>query len=115
MLVTAGVRTEVDARPLARPLALSEPVVDALAMVLKEATTNVLRHSDARWCRISLGAEEGLARLTIRNDRPHPDSAAPGSGLVGLRGRLAAVGGELAVRREPDSFSLCVTVPVDHG
>ncbi|WP_185996071.1 sensor histidine kinase [Nocardioides campestrisoli] len=111
VLATAGVRSEVDAQPLP----LSPPAVDVLSMVLKEATTNVLRHSDAQWCRIALDADEGRVRLTVHNDRPGPDGSAAGSGLTGLRERLAAVGGELVVRREPDSFLLCATVSVDHG
>ncbi|MGY0492829.1 sensor histidine kinase [Streptomyces sp. WG-D5] len=69
----------------------------ALGWVVREATTNVLRHGDATSCRVELvtGPEEVV--LTVENDgaRGGAPSAKGGSGLAGLRERLAAVNGEL--------------------
>ncbi|MFF5260132.1 sensor histidine kinase [Actinomadura viridis] len=85
----------------------------ALALVLREAGTNVLRHSEARWCTIELSREEGLVRMTVTNDgardaRPDRHS----SGLRGLGERLAEDGGALRTRIESGVFTLESTLPV---
>ena len=82
----------------------------ALAWVLREATTNVIRHSNATTCTIELGIVPGTeagaadtAVLRIHNDGAplldpfHP----PGHGLAGLRERVKASGGHLAAGPEP--------------
>ncbi|SCF34392.1 two-component system, NarL family, sensor histidine kinase DesK [Micromonospora echinospora] len=82
------------------------------AAVLREASTNVLRHSRAGWCRIEVSLEEEMARMTVANDGA--PAAGPGDrrhGLDGLAERLAAVGGVLAVRRDGDVFTVEATVP----
>ncbi|MET9150676.1 sensor histidine kinase [Streptomyces griseoflavus] len=72
------------------------PVQSALGWVVREAATNVLRHGDARWCAMELRVPEGRVVLTVENDGV-PESGVPGrgSGLVGLRERLAEIGGTL--------------------
>jgi two-component system sensor histidine kinase DesK len=107
ILSAAGLRTDV----ATRPVRLSPQAADVLSMVVKEATTNVLRHSDATWCRVRLDSEAEGVRLAILNDRPRPGQPSTGSGLTGLRERLAAVRGELSVQREGDFFLLTVRVP----
>ncbi|AWZ06075.1 MULTISPECIES: histidine kinase [unclassified Streptomyces] len=70
----------------------------ALGWVVREATTNVLRHGDARSCVIRLTAEErtGALTLVVENDgAPKAPAGPPGSGLAGLRERLAALDGTL--------------------
>ena len=82
----------------------------ALAWVLREATTNVIRHSNATTCTIELGVHPSTEAaavdtvvLRIHNDgAPPPDPFhRPGHGLAGLRERLTAVGGYLAAGPEP--------------
>ena len=78
--------------------------------MVREATTNVIRHSDATTCTIDLdvrsAADGTTAVLRMENDGVRP--AAPGtggSGLTGLSERLAGVGGHLsAERRHDDRF-----------
>ncbi|MEU1363516.1 histidine kinase [Micromonospora zamorensis] len=92
---------------------LPQPAATELAAVLREAGTNVLRHSRAEWCRIHFDRDENGARMTIANDGA--DDSGPDEhshGLRGLADRLAAVGGELRVRREDRVFTLEATVPV---
>jgi len=78
---------------------LSEPLQSALGWVVREGTTNVLRHTDARWCviRLRLAPGDGRAVLTMENDGVQRPRAATGggSGLAGLRERLTALGGTL--------------------
>lgn len=88
---------------------LPAPVARAFAWVVREGTTNVLRHADALRAGITVASEPDRARLVLRNDRPHPASDA-GSGLAGLTERLAEIGGTLAVDRDDDSFTLTAEV-----
>ncbi|WP_327305875.1 histidine kinase [Streptomyces sp. NBC_01298] len=69
----------------------------ALGWVVREATTNVLRHGDARSCVIRLTAgPSGALTLVVENDgAPKAPAGPPGSGLAGLRERLAVLDGTL--------------------
>ncbi|MFZ3558815.1 sensor histidine kinase [Streptomyces sp. BH055] len=89
-------------------------VQSALGWVVREATTNVLRHGDAKACRVELvtGTEEVV--LTVENDGAGAGpGSGQGSGLAGLRERLAAVDGELeAGEVRPGVFRVVAKVPV---
>ena len=96
----------------------------AFAWVLREATTNVIRHSNATTCTIELGihprTEAGAADtavLRIRNDGAPPLDPfhPPGHGLAGLRERVTALGGHLAAGPEPGGwFTVEARLPADH-
>ncbi len=94
---------------------LAPPVQAALAWVVREAATNVLRHGDARHCSITLATSRTGTSLTIENDGA-PESPSPtrgGSGLAGLRERLAPLGGTLeAGPLAPGRFRLAAHVPL---
>lgn len=67
------------------------PELDELfGWVVREGVTNVVRHSRARRCEVVITGRS----IEIRDDGPGT-TANPGSGLAGLRERVAAVGGEL--------------------
>jgi two-component system sensor histidine kinase DesK len=87
----------------------------ALAWVVREAVTNVLRHSDATSCTITLRTSDGEAELQVVNDGVSGGAARqagpPGSGLIGLGERLAGAGGALETRMEGCSFVLTATIP----
>lgn len=90
-----------------------------LASVVREATTNILRHSEATHVRIALAVSADLVTLEIVNDgvaRAVTDGAGrvPGSGLTGLRDRLATVDGRLeaGLASSGERFELRATVPV---
>nr|WP_281372157.1 sensor histidine kinase [Modestobacter versicolor] len=91
--------------------ALPEPVQAALGWVVREAVTNVLRHSRAAECGIVLTRADGEVRLTVTNDGVPGDAAGTGSGLAGLRERLAGAGGTLDAARHGDRFQLTATLP----
>ncbi|CAL9477722.1 hypothetical protein SUDANB120_02982 [Streptomyces sp. enrichment culture] len=100
VLAAAGMdcRVEVEAGRVLRP-----EVQSALGWVVREATTNVLRHGDARSCVIRLtvppeaaAGGDGALTLDVENDgAPDAPAGPPGSGLAGLRERLAALDGTL--------------------
>ncbi|MDP4510385.1 sensor histidine kinase [Nonomuraea turcica] len=108
VLESAGAAVRIDAAPVPGPV---EPV---LAVVLREAVTNVLRHSTPGECLIEIAVEDGRVRLRVANDGAAPDSDEPGTGLRSLRARLAAIGGELTTTRTGDRFELLARAPVDH-
>ncbi|MCZ4123968.1 sensor histidine kinase [Streptomyces sp. H39-S7] len=101
---------------------LAPAVQSVIAWVVREGTTNVLRHGDARSCVIRLLAPpSGPAVLTMENDGAAAVPAAagprtPGTGLTGLRERVGALGGTLTA--EPDAggvFRLTARVPLQRG
>jgi two-component system, NarL family, sensor histidine kinase DesK len=105
-------------------VSLLPSVQAALGWVVREATTNVLRHANAASCEIRLRAEAGHAVLTVANNgvrAPGPNGdgtgdggaggTAGGTGLTGLRERLAALGGTLTTRAQDGTFVLTASVP----
>ncbi|MEW2273238.1 sensor histidine kinase [Streptomyces sp. SID685] len=114
VLEAAGIGCEVRAEPAGLPT----EVQSALGWAVREATTNVLRHGDARRCAVGLAVREGVVVLTVENDgvRTAATGTSGGSGLAGLRERLAAVGGTLAAEvRGEDGFRLVAEVPLPEG
>lgn len=111
------------------PLPADAAAQSALASVVREATTNILRHSEATTVTIALTTEGGRCELRIANDGTTTTDASapptsrgtgsrtPGSGLAGLRDRLAAVGGTLEHDEDASAgtFELRATVPVRAG
>ncbi|MFJ9345009.1 sensor histidine kinase [Streptomyces sp. NPDC101237] len=94
---------------------LPAPVQSALGWVVRETTTNVLRHGDAKRCTVSLRVMEGHVVLTVENDgvTPPPGGGSGGSGIAGLRERLAAVAGTLeAGPVYADGFRVVASVPL---
>lgn len=86
----------------------------ALALTVREATTNILRHSEAIEVEITVVAAVGGWTLTIANDAAAPaatDSVDAGSGIAGLRERMVALGGSLDAAHEGDRFVLRAMVP----
>ena len=81
----------------------------------REAVTNVLRHSKATSCAITLHVTRGKAELEVVNDGVLDDVGAsdgrPGSGLTGLGERLAAAGGSLETRLDGSRFVLTAALP----
>ncbi|WP_125099302.1 sensor histidine kinase [Leucobacter chromiireducens] len=73
-----------------------------LAFAVREATTNILRHAQASEAELTLTRARGGFLLLVSNNgvgsepSESGDGAVPGSGLAGLRERLAAVGGTLS-------------------
>ncbi|MGW4300843.1 sensor histidine kinase [Streptomyces sp. NPDC004646] len=109
VLTAAGITCEVRAETAELPAS----VQSALGWVVREAATNVLRHGDARRCAVAVRVGEGRAVLTVENDGVGEPSASGGSGLAGLRERLAAVGGALeAGPVDGNRFRLVAEVPL---
>jgi two-component system sensor histidine kinase DesK len=80
-----------------------------LALALREAVTNVARHARASTCHIGLDADEERVRLVIADDGIG-GNAPEGTGLTGLRERIATLGGAVQ-RTGTTGTTLTITVP----
>jgi two-component system sensor histidine kinase DesK len=93
------------------PVSLDPALESALALALREAVTNVLRHAEAGRVEVELVAEAGELRLRIADDG-RGGAGVPGNGLAGMRERLAAFGGELEIDSpEGGGTRLQITLP----
>ncbi|MDT0345035.1 sensor histidine kinase [Streptomyces litchfieldiae] len=92
-------------------------VQSALGWVVREGTTNVLRHAEAARCTVRLRrTASGEAVLEMENDGVRADAApgGDGTGLAGLRERLAALGGSLSAGpASGGTFRLTARVPAE--
>lgn len=76
--------------------ALSPEVETVLAMVVREATTNIHRHARARRAWVEIRAELGVISLLVRDDG-RGGAAMRGSGLAGIESRVGSLGGSLGI------------------
>ncbi|MEV5648625.1 sensor histidine kinase [Nocardia sp. NPDC052254] len=81
--------------------AVSTRHAETFAWVLREAVTNIVRHSGARHCRVRVDE----TRIEIRDDGTGMRGKPMGSGLTGLRERVRADGGTLSTTPSEDGGS----------
>ncbi len=93
VLLAAGIEAQV---PAALPT-LSDQTSELFGFVVREAVTNVVRHSGATRCTISVTKD----RVEIVDNGSGIGPESGGSGLRGLAARVAAAGGELRVESVP--------------
>lgn len=85
---------------------------EVLGWVVREGTTNILRHAAARRVTFSLTVDRAVARLAMQDDGDGgPLPTRDGVGLTGLRERVEALGGALSANGDGRGFSLVATVP----
>ncbi len=105
-LEAAGVRANAHSDAAAMP-----PDAGAiLAMTLREAVTNVIRHAEADRCTIELKRDAGQMTLSV-GDNGAGTAIVEGNGLTGMRLRLAAAGGTLNLRTGAGTM-LVASVPI---
>ena len=113
----SGLPVQLSVTGAALPLA---PGLDLTAYrLVQEGLTNTLRHArNARSAAVAIdyGVEE--IQLAVRDDGQPPVSGGhspePGSGLLGMRERVAVYGGSLVARVRPEGgFELVATLPLE--
>ncbi|MFF2027461.1 GAF domain-containing sensor histidine kinase [Streptomyces sp. NPDC058171] len=91
----------------------AESVEVAAYYVVAEALTNAAKHARASEVSVSLGTQDGILHLVIRDDGVGGASSAAGSGLLGLQDRVEALGGHLRITSPPGhGTTLDITIPV---
>lgn len=106
MLETAGLAVQCDAATTVQLPAMQESV---LALAVREAVTNVVRHAHAKACRLRIEQQNGSCRLEIQDDGVGCFSA-EGNGLRGMRERVEMLGGTL-VRETKAGTKLTIMLP----
>ncbi|MGH2474924.1 MAG: CHASE3 domain-containing protein [Candidatus Limnocylindrales bacterium] len=92
---------------------LPEHVEVAVYYVVSEAITNAAKHADASLVRVDLEVQDSVLRLAVQDDGAGGADPVHGSGLVGLRDRVEAIGGDLELTSPPgEGTSLHATIPV---
>jgi len=90
LLESSAVALEYDVPP-----ALSPDIERPLALVLREAATNIARHARASRAEVRFAREGGQLRMRIVDDG-RGASGDEGNGLAGMRARVRELGGSLA-------------------
>jgi two-component system sensor histidine kinase DesK len=99
-LDAAGVTLILDSEPSAAAgLSANEETV--LALALREAVTNIVRHSRATTCRLRFIHQDGRRRLVVQDNGNNP-ILREGNGLRGMRQRVESLGGNLLLETIPD-------------
>ncbi|MFF4251588.1 sensor histidine kinase [Streptomyces sp. NPDC001663] len=112
-LTAAGVTADVPDEPdLAH---VPEESESALAWALREAVTNVVRHSGAGRCTVEVLKRQTLdgqvLELSVEDNGSGGSGKGPGNGLTGLTERLEKAGGTLEASRTKHGFRLVARVP----
>lgn len=112
-----GITSELVVERLERRL---NPEVESCTYrIIQEALTNVARHAEASQCRVEIARANAVLRIRIEDngkgfdETSDPAPAARGLGLVGVRERVARLGGTFRVEsRLGIGTSLMVELPV---
>jgi signal transduction histidine kinase len=105
------VRLEVTGEPTPLP----DGIELSVYRIVQEGLTNVLKHSDPRNVTVTLSFRDSRLELEVVDDGTPttPGAATTGQGLVGMRERVALLGGELETGpREGGGFRVAARLPV---
>ncbi len=109
----AAIPVELEVTAIVRP---PEPIEVAAYYVCSEAITNATRHAHASVVRVAVEERDDRLHLSIRDDGVGGVNSARGSGLIGLRDRVEALGGTLEVSGPPGQGTLIlVQLPLRLG
>ncbi len=106
----AALPVDLDVRLAER---LPEPLEVAAYYVVSEALANAAKHAGASGAEVQLHLAGGVLRVEIRDDGAGGADPARGSGIVGLRDRVEALGGTMRLTSPPgEGTSMLVELPM---
>jgi signal transduction histidine kinase len=108
-------RIPVDFESALPPERLPEEVETALYRIVQESLTNVVKHARARRVSVSLTRKDGSVAAVVEDDGRGFEPAAvseDGFGLVGMRERIASLGGKLEIESGEAGTTIAVEVPL---
>ena len=94
---------------------LGERINITVYRIVQECLTNISKHAQADTVTIDLHANTDRLALAVRDDGRGLDLAAPrnGLGLIGMRERVEALGGEFDMETQPGAgLAIMITVPL---
>lgn len=98
--------TGINVRVYGDPSAIAPPLQQPFGALVREGTTNILRHSRAENCELTVDVDNGRVRVRLGNDgiRHLAGPSVDGSGVVGLRERFATIGGDVTPSSPRDDW-----------
>lgn len=91
------------------------PVEVAAYYVVSEALTNTTKYAGASYVEVTVEQHDGTLRLHVRDDGTGGAEPGRGSGLIGLRDRVEALGGSIDITSPTgDGTAIRVSLPVGH-
>jgi len=112
---STGIRARLDLPDGPMPADWPPETAIGIYRIVQEALTNVAQHArDARTVTVTLAHDQRVARLRIADDgQPGRVDRSDGHGLVGMRERVAALGGDLSAGPgTPGGWTVEATIPV---
>jgi signal transduction histidine kinase len=109
----AGVR--VSLRAVGRVRRLAPDVENAAYRVIQEALTNVVRHAAATTVTVAVSYGEDSLSLRVDDDGAGAtgSTSGTGSGIAGMRDRVAALGGKFEAGESPGGgFAVSAEIPI---
>ncbi|MEU4157499.1 histidine kinase [Actinoplanes sp. NPDC026670] len=104
----AGFRVRAAIEPV------GDPATAATAYrLVREAVTNVLRHSAGRSIAVEIRADDGILLVSVEDDGVSGEPGASGAGLTGLRERVAAAGGRLDAGPVEHGWRVSAALPLE--
>jgi signal transduction histidine kinase len=107
----SAVPVELDVRVERR---LPRAVEVAAYYIVSEALTNVAKYAEASLVQVTVQADDGVIELRVRDDGIGGADPGRGSGLIGLKDRVEALGGTITIGGSPgEGTSIAATIPID--
>jgi signal transduction histidine kinase len=109
----AGSRIAVSVSIDDRVLAQLQPHAKEVLLVVKEALSNIARHSGATTCSLTVRSEDGAAIVEIDDDGHGFDTSqtAAGLGLANAKRRAQAIGATYEIESGPDGTTVRFRLP----
>jgi signal transduction histidine kinase len=93
---------------------LPEPVETAAYYAVSEALTNTAKYAHASAAEVEVAAGDGVLRVCVRDDGSGGADFGHGSGLVGLKDRIEALGGRIWLHSPPGEGTVVqIALPLD--
>src|SRR5437764_14869282 len=108
------VTTTIDTAPGPDRSSRLDPELETVVYrVVQEALTNAARHANPDAVAVRLSQRDGEVRVSVTDDGGGFDPSRPtdGFGLVGMRERLALVGGQFELSSAPGGTTVAISLP----
>jgi signal transduction histidine kinase len=106
---------DVAARVHGVPVPLPLGVDVSAYRIVQEALSNVARHAPSARAEVTVRYRPTSVAVQVTNDGGPAEVGGGGHGLLGMRERVAALGGRLRVGPTDDGFAVCAELPVRTG